>query len=611
MPRRLALCLRGKPFTAEGAENRGGRHLTSLRAQRSNPEPPATALGCFAALAMTSNGWEGPSAYSAVLSALGGEIHRSFRAALAGLVLVLASCTVGPDFTPASPSDATGDAAAAFHQANPADKAVSPSVDPDPRWWNAFKDPILTQLIDQAISGNLDLKQAVLRVVEARTSVTTARAAGLPTLNGTGSYMREQLGAKGILESKGVYGQLNALADQNSPLNAVSSGAGKQVAAAGDSLLNGITQPLDIYQYGIDASWELDLFGRVRRSVEQAEASALAQAEATNDSLLMLESEVAQVYAQYRAAQALTETQNENVASDREALELTRRLARVGLDTALSVDQARTQLDNDLRQLPGYEKQEQQALDQLNVLVGKPPGEIDAMLEPVRPLPAPPPVIGTGIPSTLARRRPDIREAEARLHAATATVGVAVASFYPDVSLTGNLGLRATDASYLTNWASHFYAFGPSVSLPIFQGGTLSANLRMARAEQAAAALSYRGTVLNALREVADGLVAYRTDRAARDKLADTVKSAEDTLYLAKNRYAHGLDTFIDVLDSQRTLVAARQQLVQADMMLIDDVVALYRALGGGWQDETGAVKAPAVDAAPPPLPGALDTLAP
>ncbi len=584
MGRHFASIAKVKPITAEDAEKRGGRGETMVF-----------------------------SAPSALLRALRGKnsASRLFRAVPPVFALILTSCTVGPNFRPPAPSEVTGDAAAAFHQGDPADKAVRPAADPDPRWWNAFNDPVLTQLIDQAISGNLDLKQAVLRVVESRTSVTTARAAGLPTLNGTGSYMREQLGAKGILESKGVYGQLNALADQNSPLNAYSPGLGNEAAKAGNSLLTSVTQPTDLYQYGLDASWELDLFGRVRRSVEQAEASAEAQEDATNDSLLMLESEVAQVYAQYRTAQLLTQTQNESVASDREALDLTQRLARVGLDTALAVDQARTQLDNDLRQLPGYEKQAQQALDQLNVLVGKPPGEIDAMLAPVRPLPTLPLVIGTGIPSTLARRRPDIREAEARLHAATATVGVAVASFYPDVSLTGNLGLRATDASYLTNWASHFYSFGPSVSLPIFQGGTLSANLRMARAEQAAAALAYRGTVLNALREVADGLVAYRTDRAARDKLADTVNSAEDTVYLARNRFAHGLESFIEVLDSQKTLVSARQQLAQADMTLIDDVVALYRALGGGWQDEKDAVKPPVIDAAPPPLPGALDTIAP
>jgi NodT family efflux transporter outer membrane factor (OMF) lipoprotein len=521
-------------------------------------------------------------------------------------MLLLASCTVGPDFTPPTSTEAT-----AFHQADVSDRAVNPGADPDPRWWNAFDDPMLSRLIDEAVSGNLDLKQAVLRVVEARTSVTSARAAGLPTLRGTGSYMREQLGAKGLLESKGVYGELNALADQNSPINGITPGLGNELAKSGTGLLNGLTQPVDLYQYGLDASWELDLFGRVRRSVEQAEASAEAQQEATNDSLLMLESEVAQVYAQYRGAQMLTQTQNENIASDHAVLELTQRLAKVGLDTALSVDQAQTQLDQDLRQLPGYEKQAQQALDQLNVLVGKPPGEIDAMLAPIAPLPKLPPIIGTGVPSTLARRRPDIREAEAQLHAATANVGVAVASFYPDVSLTGNLGLRATDASYLTNWASHFYSFGPSVSLPIFQGGSLSAGLRMARAQEAAAALNYRGTVLNALREVADGLVAYRTDRAARDRLADTVKSAEDTLYLAKNRYANGLESFIDVLDAQKTLVSARQQLVEADLSLIDDVVALYRALGGGWEAEQDSVKPRVAAAAPPPAPAALDAVVP
>ena len=133
----------------------------------------------------------------------------------------------------------------------------------------------------------------------------------------------------------------------------------------------------------------------------------------------------------------------------------------------------------------------------------------------------------------------------------------------------------------------------------------------MARAEEQAAALNYRGTVLNALREVADGLVAYRTDRLARDRLADTVRSAADTLYLARDRFTHGLESFIQVLDAQRTLVSSRQQLVQAEMTLVEDVVALYRALGGGWQDEQEAVKPPVVDADPPPLPAAVDTLVP
>ena len=190
------------------------------------------------------------------------------------------------------------------------------------------------------------------------------------------------------------------------------------------------------------------------------------------------------------------------------------------------MEQARTQLSNDEHLLPGFEQQAQQAMNRLSVLTGQPPGALDAMLATAAPLPTVPAVVGVGVPSTLARRRPDIREAEAQLHAATANVGVAVASFYPDISLTGDFGLRALDASYLTNWASAFYAFGPSISLPIFQGGRLTANLRLARAQEVEAALNYRNTVLNALREVEDALVAYRTDRASRDKLAETVASA-------------------------------------------------------------------------------------
>jgi NodT family efflux transporter outer membrane factor (OMF) lipoprotein len=221
-----------------------------------------------------------------------------------------------------------------------------------------------------------------------------------------------------------------------------------------------------------------------------------------------------------------------------------------------------------------------------------------------------PAVVGIGLPSDLARRRPDIREAEARLHAATANVGVAVASFYPDVSLTGNFGMRALDGSYLTNWASAFYSFGPSVSLPIFQGGRLTANLRLARAQEAEAALSYRGTVLNALQEVEDALVAYRTDKVARDRLAEAVRTGQLTLYLARDSYAHGLSDFIQVLDAERTLTGSRQQLVQADVALTNDVVGLYNALGGGWQEDAADIAAPVIATVPPVVPAALDSVA-
>jgi NodT family efflux transporter outer membrane factor (OMF) lipoprotein len=519
-------------------------------------------------------------------------IKKLSNAAVFALILGSAACTVGPDFTPPKPIDTPN-----WNDPSAKQGSVSLEMNPDPEWWSGFNDPVLTALVERAIKGNLDLQQAVLRVIEARQGEVSARAEGLPTLGATGSYKRSQLGAKGLLESKGAYGQLNTIAD-------------KQTRKELTGLLDQISQPADIYQYGLNVSWELDLFGKVRRSVEQANAKTVAAAEATNDALVMLEGQVAQAYVQLRGAQALAASQQENVRTARDAFELTQRRQQHGLTTDLDVEQARTQLDSSEQQLPAFEKQVDQAMNSLSVLVGEPPGTLDAMLATPAPLPKIPQVVGIGVPSTLARRRPDIREAEAQLHAATANVGVAVASFYPDISLTGNLGLRALDASYLTSWASHFYSVGPSISLPIFQGGKLTAGLRLARAQAAESALAYRGTVLNALREVENALVAYRTDRVARDKTAETVSSADTTLYLARNRYDNGLSDFIQVLDAERSLVAARQQLVQADIGLIDDIVALYKALGGGWEKRAGDITVPSIDPAPPPLPAILDSVA-
>ena len=529
------------------------------------------------------------------------------RLVAAGLVAVgLAACTVGPDYKSPKPPEAADWNDPSVRRA----ASISEQTDPDPRWWNRFGDPVLSQLMQKAIAGNLDLQQAVLRVLEARQGEVTARAAGLPSINGTGSYVREQLGLRGLLLSQGVYGQLNTLADAGSPLNAVSPGLGGRAASTVGGALNQFDQPVDLFQYGLNSSWQLDLFGRVRRSEEQAGAQTQAQIEATNDALVMLEGQVAQAYVQLRGAQALNASQQANVRTAQAAFDLTSKRQRQGLATDLDVEQARTQLAQTQSQLPSYEKQMQQAMNRLSVLTGQTPGALDAMLGPTAPLPPIPAVIGVGVPSALARRRPDVRQAEARLHAATANVGVAVASFYPDVSLTGSFGLRALDASYLTNWASSFYSFGPSISLPIFQGGRLTAALRLARAQQSEAALAYRGTVLNALREVEDALVAYRTDRAGRDKLAEAVKSGETALYLARDSYTHGLADFIQVLDAERTLIGLRQQLVQADVLLINDVVGLYNALGGGWEADAKDLQATGINQAPPIMPAALDSVA-
>ncbi len=474
-------------------------------------------------------------------------------------------CTVGPEFVPPKPIAAT------WHDPSAArGGTISEFANPDPVWWQEFNDPVLTSLVQLAVATNPDLQQSLLRVVEAHQNEIAAAAQALPNLNANGSYQYSQLGLQGFSDALKAPVTLSSF--------------GPPVGPGLNKLLNEVEAPSPIWQYQLSSSWELDLFGKVRRSVEQEKANTQAQVEAARDAQVMLEAQVGTAYVQLRAAQMLVQEQEQNISAGRQSLALTQQRRTLGLASELDVEQANTQLLSYEAQLPGYEKQAQRAINQLDYLTGQQPGVLDAKLFASAALPEVPKVIGIGIPSTLARRRPDIREAEAELHAATANVGVAVASFYPDISLTGNIGYRAPEASLLTNWASIFYAVGPSISLPIFDGGKLTANLRLAHAQQAAAALNYRSVVLNALREVEDALVAYRTDAATRDRDAATVMSATHSFGLAENRYALGLDNYLEVLQSERILVSSRQMLVQDDMMLASDVVALYTALGGGWQ---------------------------
>ncbi|HZZ11192.1 MAG TPA: efflux transporter outer membrane subunit [Paraburkholderia sp.] len=537
---------------------------------------------------------------------------------------LLAACTVGPDFhapessvpgqwrdpqRTASPGTAASDpvapspalAASAASAASAPGVASVPTLDtdPDPRWWRNFNDPTLDALIERAAHDNIDLQEAVLRVVEARTQVQSAASQGLPNVRATGSYMREQLGVKGFLESGGVYDKVNQLGAPDSPVNAISPGAGAALQNGANNVLNQLTSPINLWQAGFDASWELDLFGRVRRSVESADAQAQAAEESRNDALVSLEAEVAQTYMQLRGAQALRDITSALVDEQRGVVELTESQAKVGLASQLDVKSATAQLAQTQSQVPQYDQQIAQALNGLAYLVGEAPGALEAALSNAASVPPVPPVVPVGLPSTLARRRPDIRRAEANLHAATANVGVAVAQFYPDVSLTGQIGTRATNASDLSRWSHLFYSFGPSVSLPIFQGGALVSNLKLSKAQQAEAALDYRKAVLTALRDVDNALTVYRTDQSRRDALGESVAAQQDAFNLARDSYRKGLTNFINVLDAERQLAEARQQYAQGTMQVSTDLVALYKALGGGWQQEASGDAGRAAPVAP------------
>jgi len=499
--------------------------------------------------------------------------------ALRALVLLmvgvgLVACkAVGPNFVaphepvPAQYAGAANDSAAA-------PKATTDSP-PSSFWWRQFRDPELDRLEEQAAAGNLDLKTAFLSLVRARIEVQSARAQGLPSLDASVKFTREQLGLAGIVKTQGL-------------------GSGPTTSATEKQLIGSLERPVNIYQLGFDASWELDLFGKVRREVEAAEAQSAGAAESRNDLLVSLEAEVAQTYFQLRAGQALRQITLDLVSAQRDVVDLTGSRHVHGLADEADVESARAQLSSLQSQLPQYDQTIVISRHALAVLTGQMPDALAAEFGTTGELPPLPEVIPVGLPSTLARRRPDIRNSEAALHAATAQVGVSVASLFPDISLTGSYGVRNVGTRYLFDWESKFYTYGPSVSIPIFHGGALVADVRLSRAQATEAALNYRKTVLNALQEVEDGLTNLHDDAQRTGSLEETVAADQRALDVELNSYRHGLITYISVLTVQLQTIQARQELAQAALTQSTDVVKLYKALGGGWQDapavpDTGA----------------------
>ena len=492
---------------------------------------------------------------------------RAGRVALMLFAASLAACKVGPNFKP--PQEPVPDQYAGV-KALPPQPAPQPSSDSAPPafWWREFHDPELDELIDTAQRGNLDLKGAYLRIVEARIQVQAARAQGLPSLDASAAYTREQLGIAGILKSQGF-----------------DTATGPAASPAAQGLIASLEKPFNIYQLGFDASWEIDLFGKVRRSVEAANAQSVAAVESRNDLLVSLEAEVAQTYFQLRASQTLRQITLDEIAAQREIADLTQNRYEHGLAGEPDVDAARAQLTSLQAQLPPYEQTIAASRHALAVLIGETPESLDARFGDHGELPALPASVPVGVPSVLARRRPDIRNSEAVLHAATAEIGVSIAGLYPDVSLAGSYGLRNVSTGYLFDWSSHFYSFGPTVSLPIFQGGALIASVRLSRAQAAEAALSYRKTVLNALQEVEDGLSALDEDARRIAALQQTVGADQRAVEVQLDAYGHGVISYITVLTLQLQMIQARQQLAEAMLAQSTDLVKLYKALGGGWQD--------------------------
>ena len=489
------------------------------------------------------------------------------------LPAIFAACTVGPNFerptpqTPAHWSARTTAPPAAPREPLSAHRAASAQLSSITEqatelrtWWQGFDDPLLNSLIGRALESNLDLRAAVLRIDEARAQRAIAAAAGWPMLSLNASYSRQRF-------------------SETTPTGSLFTSVGARSAGGGS-----VPNPYNQFQLGADASWEIDLFGRLRRSVEAADASLQVSVEDHRAVLVSVLADVARNYMELRGAQEHLRTAKENLATINELLDLTRQRRAAGLTTHLDVANALAQSALTESQLPGFEFEITQSINQLSQLLAREPEALRVELGTARPVPSVPAEVSIGLPAELARRRPDIREAEANLHAATAQIGVAVADLFPRLTLSGNGGFQSQAASDLLKWASRFGSVGPTIDLPIFDRGRWkTVRLYDVRAQEAA--LGYRRTVLNALHEVENALAAYAADQQRRMLLEATIEQNRDALGLSRQRYESGVVTFIDVLDVERTLQQNQLSLADSATAVATDLVSLYRSLGGGWQE--------------------------
>lgn len=420
--------------------------------------------------------------------------------------------------------------------------AVAPDL---ARWWTAFGDPTLDSLVERAVAANLDLRLAESRVREARAERGIAAAGQWPKADLDGTTRR--------------------LRDNMPP-------------APPDGMV------ASYFQSGFDASWELDLFGGVRRSVEAADADVGAVLEEQRSVLVTLLADVARNYVDARGLQRQLAVTRETIAAQKETLQVTRSRLDAGLASEFDVTRADAQLAAFTAQIPSLEAALQRTLHRLAVLLDQEPGSLLASLAAGGPIPAPAPEVSVGLPSDLLLRRPDVRRAERELAAATARVGVAESDLYPRFSLTGSFGFQAGHFQDFADWSSRIWSVGPAVRWPILEGGRIRANIRVRGERQEQALLRYEKALLGALADVDDALVSYGKEEERRRSLADAAAANARALETANALYGAGLSEYLQVLDAQRSLFATQLLLTQSEAAVSTQLVALYKALGGGWE---------------------------
>ena len=503
--------------------------------------------------------------------------------ALPALAL-LGGCAMGPNFHAPGWASPTSwfSGGAAPSAAVPSTPVVAPV---DVAWWSLFDDPILTKLENQVAADNLDVRTATVRLAESRDQLGITGAARYPVFNANGTYQRQKASNVGQL----------------SPIGALAAGgSGGTGTVAGGPTTPVNFKPFDIYQYGFDAVWEPDIWGKVRREMEAAGATVHASAESRRGVLLTALAEVARDYIALRGTEEQLRIAGENVRTERDGLKLTQDQAAAGVTTDLDVANASAQLRLTTAQIPTLKQTERSEMNALALLLGRPPGALETELAVPRPVPPVPPRIPVGFPSQLLLRRPDIREAVEKLHATTAQIGVAEADFYPSVTLSASFGFQALQFGNLWKWNARQYDVGPGFTIPIFEGGSLKYRLKLTKAQQQEAAIAYEKTVLTAWHEVDNALTAYQDEQLRRAQLIEAVADNRKALALSQSRYREGVADFLTVLTAERGLLFAQQQLAASTTTVSTNLVALYKALGGGWQNAFPTAGAPTAAATAP-----------
>jgi NodT family efflux transporter outer membrane factor (OMF) lipoprotein len=476
-------------------------------------------------------------------------------------IAALSACSVGPSFDkPQASLPESWDTKVLGDEAELKSKIQTGEL--EEQWWRQFNDPLLIDLVERASESNLDMRVATIRVAQSRVQRDTVAGNRSPNVTANASYARQRQSELGtgtrLIDAIGIPGDR-------------------------DAIVEALSEPYDVYQAGFDASWELDFWGRVRRAIESADASVATSAEELHAAQLSVTAEIARIYLELRGVQDQLRIATEDVAATEDALGLKELRADRGAVTQLDVVSQRARLADSRALIPQLNQRRTQLINNLALLLGEEPGSLDEQLIQTQPVPAPPSSVAVGVPSELARRRPDIRGAEARLHVTTAEIGVAVADLYPRITLTGGFLQQSLQAEDLSEWGARQWSVGPSLYLPIFDGGRRRSIVELRKLQQQEAAVNYQRTVLRAWHEIDNALSAYAAEQRRSEQFAAAVIASRDAYDIATTRYDHGMTDFLIALDAQRTLLQAQRAYSESTTAVSTQLVALYKALGGGW----------------------------